>query len=34
MCLFDLVEDPREERDLSRQMPELLHDMWAQLNET
>jgi len=33
-CLFDLRDDPREERDLSGKFPGLVSKLWAQLNET
>mmetsp|Transcript_72805 Transcript_72805/g.129034 ORF Transcript_72805/g.129034 Transcript_72805/m.129034 type:complete len:617 (-) Transcript_72805:66-1916(-) len=33
-CLFDLFHDEREEHDLSASMPELVSEMWAELNRT
>lgn len=33
-CLYDLEADPREERDLSQDMPELLTSMYKMLNDT
>jgi hypothetical protein len=33
-CLFDLEHDEREEHDLSAEMPELMREIWAELNRT
>lgn len=33
-CLFDLWKDEREEHDLSSQMPELVEEIWAELNRS
>ena len=33
-CVFDVVQDPREERDLAAARPELRRSMWALLNRT
>merc|ERR1712086_323385 len=33
-CLFDLSVDEREQHDLSLQMPELVQEIWSQLNRT
>jgi hypothetical protein len=33
-CLFDLANDEREENDLSLKMPELVNEIWTELNHT
>lgn len=33
-CLFDLASDEREENDLSLKMPDLVKEMWSELNRT
>lgn len=33
-CLFDLLNDEREMNDLSADMPELVAELWAELNRT
>jgi len=33
-CLFDLDADPREEHDLAHEQPELLAQLWTELNIT
>jgi len=33
-CLFDLENDEREQHDLSAEMPELVQEIWAELNRT
>jgi len=33
-CLFDLQNDEREMKDLSRKMPELVAELWRELNRT
>ena len=33
-CLFDLATDEREKNDLSHSNPELLNELWSELNRT
>merc|ERR1712183_1176907 len=33
-CLFDLEADPREEHDLSQEMPDMVSSMYKALNNT
>eukprot|EP00948_MAST-09A_sp_MAST-9A-sp1_P003988 g3988.t1 len=33
-CLFDLEDDPREMKDLSTAMPDLVEELWKELNTT